>query len=42
MLSDKVNFFGLGFRKPYILTGLAIQAACLFAVPLLDPGQKFM
>ena len=27
MLSDKVNFFGLGFRKPYIILGLVIQAA---------------
>ena len=42
MLSDKVNFFGLGFRKPYIIIGLAIQAACLLAVPMLDPGQNFM
>lgn len=42
MLSDKVNFFGLGFRKPYIILGLTIQAVCLLAVPLLDPGQHFM
>ena len=42
MLSDKVNFLGLGFRKPYIILGLVIQAACLLAVPLLDPGQNFM
>jgi len=42
ILSDKVNFFGLGFRKPYIILGLVIQAACLLAVPLLDPGRNFM
>jgi len=42
MLSDKVNFFGLGFRKPYIVLGLIIQAACLLAVPLLHPGRNFM
>jgi MFS family permease len=42
MLSDKVNFFDLGFRKPYIILGLIIQAACLLAVPLLDPGRNFM
>ena len=42
MLSDKVNFLGLGFRKPYIILGLVIQAACLLVVPLLDPGQNFM
>ena len=41
MLSDKINFFGLGFRKPYIILGLVIQVGCLLAVPLLDPGQNF-
>ena len=41
MLSDKVNLFGLGFRKPYILLGLFIQALCLLMVPLIDPGQNF-
>ncbi|MCD6577766.1 MAG: MFS transporter [Anaerolineaceae bacterium] len=42
ILSDKVNFFGLGFRKPYIILGLFIQAVCLLVVPVLDPGQHFM
>jgi len=42
MLSDKINFFGLGFRKPYIILGLVIQTACLLAVPLLNPGQNFV
>ncbi len=42
MLSDKVNFFGLGFRKPYIVIGLIIQAICLTLIPLIDPGRNFM
>ena len=41
MLSDKVNFFGLGNRKPYILIGLAIQAFSLIAAPMIDPGEHF-
>ena len=41
ILSDKVNLFGFGFRKPYILIGLFIQAVCLLVVPFMDPGQNF-
>jgi PAT family beta-lactamase induction signal transducer AmpG len=41
MLSDKVNLFGLGHRKPYIVIGLVIQTVCLILVPLIDPGQTF-
>ena len=41
MLSDKVNLFGFGFRKPYIVLGLFIQAVCLLVVPIIDPGQDF-
>lgn len=41
MLSDKNNLFGLGYRKPYIVLGLLIQALCLLAVPLIDPGKSF-
>lgn len=41
MLSDKVNFFGLGHRKPYIVIGLLIQAVCLIIVPAIDAGQNF-
>jgi len=36
MLSDRVNLFGMGYRKPYILIGLAIQTACLIVVPLIQ------
>jgi PAT family beta-lactamase induction signal transducer AmpG len=42
MLSDKVNLFGFGFRKPYIVLGLFIQAVCLLIVPLINPGQDFL
>ena len=41
MLSDRVNLFGLGHRKPYIVIGLLMQAACVLIVPLVDPGQNF-
>ena len=41
ILSDRVNLFGLGFRKPYILMGVAIQAVSLIFVPLIDPGENF-
>ena len=35
MLSDNVNLFGMGHRKPYILIGLLIQALCLVAIPFI-------
>jgi PAT family beta-lactamase induction signal transducer AmpG len=41
MLSDSVNLLGLGHRKPYIVIGLIIQAACLLMVPLINAGQQF-
>jgi len=41
MLSDNVNPLGLGYRKPYILLGLAIQIGCLIVAPLIDPAQYF-
>lgn len=41
MLSDRNNLFGLGYRKPYIILGLLIQALCLLVVPLIDPGRSF-
>ena len=41
MLSDKVNLFGLGNRKPYIVIGLIVQIICLLVVPLIDPGANF-
>lgn len=41
MLSDRVNILGLGYRKPYILLGLAIQTLCLLIVPAIDPGTQY-
>ena len=41
MLSDSVNLFGLGHRRPYIVIGLVVQVVCLLLVPLIDPGQSF-
>jgi PAT family beta-lactamase induction signal transducer AmpG len=43
MLSDNVNLFGMGHRKPYILIGLAIQMLCLIAAPMISlPGGFWM
>lgn len=41
MLSDKVNLFHMGHRKPYILIGLAIQLICLIIAPYLDPSSMY-
>lgn len=41
MLSDQVNLFGLGHRKPYILIGLGIQVVCLVIVPMIDPARYY-
>jgi PAT family beta-lactamase induction signal transducer AmpG len=39
-LSDRVNLFGLGHRKPYILLGLLTQTAGLVGLSLVDPGRS--
>lgn len=36
MLSDNVNLFKMGHRKPYILIGLAVQFLCLLVAPFID------
>lgn len=41
MLSDRVNLFGLGHRKPYIVIGLVVQFACLAVVPFIDPAEQY-
>ena len=41
LLSDRVNLFRLGYRKPYIVIGLLIQSICLFIVPAINPGTQF-
>ncbi len=41
MLSDRINLFGLGYRKPYIILGLLIQAAGQLAFSLINPADSF-
>ena len=41
MLSDRVNLFGRGHRKPYIVIGLLIQLVCLIIAPFIDPGVQY-
>jgi PAT family beta-lactamase induction signal transducer AmpG len=36
-LSDRLNLFGLGHRLPFIVLGLAVQAAGLAGLALVDP-----
>jgi PAT family beta-lactamase induction signal transducer AmpG len=42
MLSDRVNLFGLGYRKPYIIAGLLLQAGCQFAFSFIHPANEFL
>ncbi len=41
ILSDRVNLLGGGYRKPYILLGVAVQMVSLLLVPLIDPSTDF-
>jgi len=41
ILSDRVNLFGMGHRKPYIIIGLIVQILCLIVAPLINPGLHF-
>lgn len=41
ILSDRVNLFGWGYRKPYIIFGVAVQAISLVFVPFINPGNSF-
>jgi PAT family beta-lactamase induction signal transducer AmpG len=41
ILSDRVNLFGLGYRKPYILLGVLVQFLALIFVPLINPALDF-
>ncbi|MBN2047536.1 MAG: MFS transporter, partial [Anaerolineaceae bacterium] len=41
LISDRVNLFGQGHRKPYIILGLALQTAGLLLIPLIHPGNQF-
>jgi len=42
MLSDRVNLFRLGYRKPYIILGLLIQAGGQLLFMLINPAQSFV
>jgi len=41
ILSDRINLFGIGHRKPYIFIGLAVQFLSLLAAPFINPGTHF-
>ncbi len=41
ILSDRVNLFKMGHRKPYIFIGLTVQFLCLLAAPFINPGLHF-
>ena len=41
IISDRVNLFGMGHRKPYIFIGLAVQFLCLLGAPFINPGTYF-
>lgn len=42
MVSDKVNLFGLGNRKPYIILGLLMQSAGILVFPFIHPLHSFV
>lgn len=41
LLSDKVNLFGKGHRKPYIVIGLALQVIAFIFIPLINPANQW-
>lgn len=41
IISDRVNLFGMGYRKPYIFIGLLVQFLCLLLAPFVNPGLHF-
>ncbi len=41
LLSDKVNLAGWGYRKPYILIGLVLQALAIFFIQFVSPVSQF-
>ncbi len=40
LLSDRVNFFGLGHRKPYIILGLSLQLIGFLFLPGINPIEQ--
>lgn len=41
IISDRIDLFGMGHRKPYIFIGLAVQFLCLIVAPFINPGMHF-
>ena len=41
LLSDKVNLFNKGHRRPYIVIGLALQIIAFLVIPAVNPGTQF-
>ena len=41
LLSDRVNVFGLGHRKPFIVAGLLLQSLAFLVFPLVGPADQF-
>lgn len=41
ILSDKINLFGWGHRKPYIVIGLILQGGILAAFSSVNPAENF-
>lgn len=41
LLSDRVNLFKMGHRKPYIVLGLVLQTLAFLLLPFFNPGNQF-
>jgi len=41
LFSDRVNFFGLGHRRPYIILGFLMQALAFLVFPLISPPDQY-
>jgi len=41
LLSDRVNLFKMGYRKPYILLGLVLQTLAFLLLPKVAPDNQF-
>lgn len=41
LLSDRVSLFKMGYRKPYIATGLVLQTVAFFLLPFVSPANQF-
>ncbi len=41
LLSDRVNLFRLGHRKPFIVAGLVLQSLAFALLPLISPDRQF-